>query len=156
VFNTYRDNCLSAKMVKDALMMHMLTGQRVEEVLRARYENGWMIIDDTKTGRPHSIPVPRHAAGLSPGGQLRAMQVAKSKKFGSEFALRDMRRTWKTLAGEAGISKGLRDIYQNHANGSGVSTKHYDRYDYREEKLEACRLWEAYLDGIGITLERSS
>jgi integrase len=44
------------------------------------------------------------------------------------FIARDIRRTCKTLMGEAGIAKDLRDRIQNHAL-QDVSSKHYDRYD---------------------------
>jgi len=67
------------------------------------------------------------------------------------FNLRDLRRTWKTLAGEAGISKELRDIWQNHAR-SDVSSVHYDRYQYLPEKREVLRLWSEWWEKrIGLT-----
>ncbi|MGL4712711.1 MAG: hypothetical protein ACRCWP_09180, partial [Shewanella sp.] len=59
---------------------------------------------------------------------------------------RDIRRTCKTLMGELGISKELRDRIQNHALND-VSSKHYDRYDYMPEKREAMRKWETRLTG---------
>ncbi|WP_088210459.1 tyrosine-type recombinase/integrase [Shewanella sp. Shew256] len=63
------------------------------------------------------------------------------------FVGRDIRRTCKTLMGELGISKELRDRIQNHALND-VSSKHYDRYDYLPEKREAMQKWEARLNGI--------
>ena len=60
------------------------------------------------------------------------------------FVARDIRRTCKTLMGELGVSKELRDRLQNHALND-VSSKHYDRYDYLPEKREALRKWEAKL-----------
>ena len=39
---------------------------------------------------------------------------------------RDLRRTWKTLAGKAGVSKEIRDRIQNHALHD-ASSKSYDR-----------------------------
>jgi integrase len=65
----------------------------------------------------------------------------------AHFTSRDLRRTWKTLAGAAGLSKEIRDRLQNHAN-SDVSSRHYDRYDYLVEKRAAMKVWEAYLDKI--------
>lgn len=62
------------------------------------------------------------------------------------FVARDMRRTCKTLMGELGISKEIRDRLQNHAM-SDVSSKHYDRYSYLPEKREALRKWGAKLTG---------
>ncbi|TOH51721.1 integrase, partial [Vibrio parahaemolyticus] len=57
------------------------------------------------------------------------------------FTPRDLRRTCKTLMGEAGISKSLRDRLQNHALND-VSSKHYDRYEYLPEKRRALEVWE--------------
>jgi len=65
----------------------------------------------------------------------------------SKFIARDIRRTFKTLAGKAGISKELRDRLQNHAL-KDVSTKHYDRYDYLAEKRQGMKVWNDYLDLI--------
>lgn len=61
------------------------------------------------------------------------------------FIPRDLRRTCKTLMGELGISKELRDRLQNHAL-LDVSSKHYDRYDYLDEKRRALEAWEARLN----------
>jgi integrase len=63
-----------------------------------------------------------------------------------KFIARDIRRTCKTLMGEMGVSKQLRDRIQNHAL-QDVSSKHYDRYEYAEEKRVALRNWEAWLSG---------
>lgn len=61
------------------------------------------------------------------------------------FVGRDIRRTCKTLMGELGISKELRDRVQNHAF-QDVSSKHYDRYTYLPEKRRALEAWEARLN----------
>ena len=53
-----------------------------------------------------------------------------------KFIPRDFRRTFKTLAGQLKITKEIRDRIQHHALHD-VSSVHYDRYDYNEEKLEA-------------------
>lgn len=53
----------------------------------------------------------------------------------SEFTPRDIRRTFKTLAGGMGINTEMRDRLQNYKK-LGVSTKHYERYDYLREKRE--------------------
>lgn len=59
-------------------------------------------------------------------------------------ALRPL-RTWKTLAGRAGIRKDMRDRLQNHIRASDVSARHYDRYDYLAERLAAVEQWDAFL-----------
>ena len=57
---------------------------------------------------------------------------------------RDMRRTWKTLAGKAGLTKEIRDRLQNHTL-QDVSSKSYDRYSYINEKREAMEIWDAFV-----------
>ncbi len=64
-----------------------------------------------------------------------------------KFIPRDIRRTWKTLAGKAGITKELRDRIQNHMI-QDVSSKHYDKYDYSKEKQYGMKVWNDYLDLI--------
>lgn len=63
------------------------------------------------------------------------------------FTPRDLRRTFKTLSAKAGLSKSIRDIIQNHALDD-VSSKHYDRHDYLDEKREALALWNTALTRI--------
>ena len=57
------------------------------------------------------------------------------------FSPRDFKRTFKTLAGQIKITKEIRYRIQHHALHD-VSSVHYDRYDYSEEKLEALVKWE--------------
>lgn len=61
------------------------------------------------------------------------------------FVARDIRRTCKTLMGELGIGKDIRDRLQNHALND-VSSKHYDRYEYLPEKRRALEAWEQKLN----------
>ncbi|WMN54837.1 integrase arm-type DNA-binding domain-containing protein [Vibrio fluvialis] len=62
-----------------------------------------------------------------------------------KFVPRDLRRTAKTLMGELGLSKEIRDRLQNHALND-VSSKHYDRYEYLPEKRRALEAWEQKLN----------
>ncbi|WP_232326185.1 tyrosine-type recombinase/integrase [Xenorhabdus hominickii] len=88
--------------------------------------------------------------GETKEGHLLAAEYAKQiRKFFirydfEKFTPRDIRRTFKTLAGEMGISSEMRDRLQNHKK-PGVSTKHYDRYDYLKEKREIVEQWERKL-----------
>ncbi|HCT8187721.1 TPA: site-specific integrase [Morganella morganii] len=83
-------------------------------------------------------------------GHLLPSEYAKQiKKFCDrgefvKFTPRDIRRTFKTLAGDMGISSEMRDRLQNHKK-PGVSSKHYDRYDYIKEKRKLIDLWERKL-----------
>ena len=63
------------------------------------------------------------------------------------FTPKDLRTTFKTLAGKAGLSKEARDRIQNHAL-TDISTKHYDRYDYLKENRHAMTVWNGYLQGV--------
>jgi hypothetical protein len=63
------------------------------------------------------------------------------------FCPRDLRRTWKTLAGAAGLSKEIRDRIQNHSL-KDISSRHYDRYEYMAEKRAAMAQWSTYLDKL--------
>jgi integrase len=63
------------------------------------------------------------------------------------FSPRDLRRTWKTISGMAGIDKSIRDKIQNHSD-KDISSIHYDRYDYLKEKRAAIEVWNDYLKTI--------
>jgi integrase len=127
----------------------------------------------TKNGMPHAIPLPPQAVTLldgvvkrpkarpmlfphvtKPGESASVAAIEKMvKRYLKDhpdvprFTPRDLRRTWKTLSGAAGISKEDRDRLQNHARND-ISSRHYDRYDYLTEKRAAMETWSAYLDRI--------
>lgn len=63
------------------------------------------------------------------------------------FSPRDMRRTFKTIAGSMGISLEMRNRLQGHAM-TDVGSVHYDRYDYLPEKREAMETWATGLSEI--------
>lgn len=157
------------------LRLMLATGQRTEEILRITadvYEQPRALLfwEKTKNGLPHSIPLPPQAVAildsLTPNAQglffaNRADASAPPRSDGPMFAIRrflkdhpdfepfvakDIRRTWKTLAGDAGVSKEMRDRLQNHARKSDISARHYDRYDYLAERRTAMAKWAAYLE----------
>ena len=155
-----------------ALFLIIATGQRVEEILRLRsgsYDEREQLLfwDKTKNGLPHSIPVPgiaatvlkeikpssggwyfphrfkpdRHAISTTPNKICETYAIETKTR---RFTPRDLRRTWKTLAGRAGIAKDDRDKLQNHLDGT-VSSRHYDRYDSLRERRAAMTKWNEYL-----------
>ena len=63
------------------------------------------------------------------------------------FSPRDIRRTFKTLAGSMGIALEMRNRLQGHAM-TDVGSVHYDRYDYLTEKRAAMAAWTAGLAEI--------
>lgn len=155
-----------------AVMVLMLTGQRVEEIAQLHIDQ-WdakeRIIDwsKTKNGKPHAIPVPTLAAQIIesinvdehgwffPSAFDRSKPVRASTLYSFMWRQRDrevipyvtnrdLRRTWKTLGGKAGLSKEIRDRLQNHTL-QDVSSKHYDRWNYMEEKRAAMEKWDKFV-----------
>ncbi len=57
---------------------------------------------------------------------------------------RDLRRTWKTLAGESGLPLDIRNRIQGHGL-QDVGSRHYDRHSYLNEKRAAMERWERAL-----------
>jgi len=155
-----------------AVRILMLTGQRVEEIARLHVAN-WdaeeKIVDwsKTKNGAPHAIPVPPIAAELinsiKPNDHgwffPSAMDPTRPVSHGTLYSFmwrqrdrgvipvvtnRDLRRTWKTLAGQAGVPKEIRDRIQNHAL-QDVSSKSYDRWNYMREKRAGMAKWVKFV-----------
>lgn len=157
---------------RQAVRLLMLTGQRVREIARLhvdQWDAAERIIDwsRTKNGKPHAIPVPSLAAELiesiQPGRHgwffPSATDPSEPVSHGTLYSFiwrqrdrgvipvvtnRDLRRTWKTLAGKAGISKDIRDRIQNHAL-QDVSSKSYDRWTYMPEKRDAMEKWDSFV-----------
>jgi integrase len=158
-----------------AVQLIMLTGQRVEEIARLhvdQWDSEERIIDWSKTKnlQPHAVPVPSLAAELiesiTPNKHgwffPSAKDPSKPVSHGTLYSFtwrqrdrgvipfatnRDLRRTWKTLAGKAGISKEIRDRIQNHAL-QDVSSKSYDRWTYMPEKRAAMEKWDAFVRAL--------
>jgi len=158
-----------------AIMLMMATGQRPGEILalrRPQYDpvEGSLDWAKTKNGRSHSIPVCRQADAILRGlevnehqlffprqriidqpmlGDSAATIVEKFiRETGTEaFQMRDLRRTWKSLAGDAGISKEAADRLQNHAFRD-VGSIHYDRSDHWIIKTDGVDRWSAAMDYI--------
>jgi integrase len=166
----------SESLLASAVLLRIATGQRSEEILRitaASYDKpkGMLFWAETKNGLPHSIPLPRQAVevldamipnrhGLYFPHQHAPDRLASHQSYRDcirrflaanpsipAFTARDLRRTFKTLAGDAGISKEMRDRLQNHAKGD-VSSRHYDRYEYLPERRAAMGTWADYLGRV--------
>ena len=155
-----------------AVRILMLTGQRVEEIARLhidQWDAAERIIDwsKTKNGKPHAIPVPALAAELiesiKPNEHGWFFPSAKDPNrpvgAGTLYSFmwrqrgrgvipivtnRDLRRTWKTLAGKACVSKEIRDRLQNHTL-QDVSSKSYDRWNYMPEKRAGMKRWDKFV-----------
>lgn len=122
----------------------------------------------TKGGKPHSLPLPaaaipvvrglvaRHGQGrLFParagakGAQLGDTALNRALRRWCEahgvelFQPRDLRRTWKSRAGEAGVDRFTRDLIQQHAK-SDTGSRHYDHADYLPQMRDAMAKWDAW------------
>ena len=158
-----------------AVQLLMLTGQRVEEIARFHVDQ-WdakeRIIDWSKTKnlQPHAVPVPSLAAELIESIKPNeygwffpsATDQSKPVSHGTLYSFmwrqrdrgvipyvtnRDLRRTFKTLAGKAGVPKEIRDRLQNHAL-QDVSSKHYDRWNYMVEKRAGMAKWDKFVRAL--------
>lgn len=147
--------------------------------LRAgQYADGWLRWGDSKTGRqrqvekPHSIPVPVQAAiildGMVPNahgfyvpGCKRSDEPFRGASFGyiarrcsqqlgiPQFTPRDLRRTWRTLAGDlGGLTAEECARIMNHVYGSKVEEEHYDRGENAPVKLAGMAKWERAMNDI--------
>lgn len=132
-----------------------------------------MPAEKTKGGRfDHIIPLPdiivpdlkrlkdKHGDGtLFPathrskaGGTMAALTISQAVRryVNSEestiepFQPRDLRRTWKSRAHDAGVERFYRDLIQQHAKND-TGSKHYDRADYLPQKIAAMKLWNDWL-----------
>ena len=102
---------------------------------KIKNKNGFIFPANTKSG---------HLETAEFGKQIRKYCATKNIQ---PFTPRDIRRTFKTLAGAMGISSEMRDRLQNHKI-PGVSSKHYDRYDYWREKQNIILMWEEKLNSL--------
>lgn len=160
----------------NAFKLLLITGQRVEEVAAMEWgeidlnQAVWSLPSRrTKNKRNHIVPLNKMAIEIInstpkydnkyvfPGKDLsrplptdgfsQALSRLLSNTELTPFVPRDLRRTFKTLTGRAGISKEIRDRLQNHAL-QDVSSVHYDKYDYLNEKAQAMQTWDNYLYNI--------
>jgi integrase len=173
IFWRYLDKSGAHISTRLAMQFMLATGQRVEQCLTLEWSDIksdlWECpAEKTKNGRPNVIPLNSLALsileqmphfgshvffGSKPYKRLatNSPNQALSRMIpdiGLEhFVAKDLRRTFKTLAGKAGLSKDIRDKIQDHAQND-VSSAHYDRYDYLNEKRAAMNQWGDYLSRI--------
>ena len=152
-----------------AIRLMICCGQRVRENLRIERHDLdldaslWLMpAAKTKMKRrdhevvlpPQAKPVLRQLMAVNRGSHLftiesrtiNAALVRWAKREGIErFQTRDLRRTWKSRAGDgAGIDKATRDLIQQHSNGD-VSSTVYDHADYRPVKRKAMAAWARWM-----------
>lgn len=64
-----------------------------------------------------------------------------------KFTPRDLRRTWKTMAGSIGLDLEIRNRIQGHAF-QDIGSKSYDQFDYLDKKRAAMGEWTAWLAAV--------
>jgi len=171
----------------------LATGQRVEEVLGARWseidedERLWVIPAERRKNRaknlsrePHLVPLtdlhldllrqlaerrvddspwlfpsPKDPQSpVSPATLSQAVRRFCNRTGMDRFQPRDLRRTWKTLAGRASIDLEVRNRIQGHAL-QDVGSRHYDRWGYLPEKCAAMERWAQWLSAELNPVERA-
>jgi integrase len=180
---TQEQTATPAPVIALALRWMLATGQRVEEVLSARWdeidqvEKVWAIPADRRKNRhhnhtrePHLVPLadfhlklldeiqaaqadggpwlfpsPKNPDKPPPTTSFSQAVRRWCDRTGCErFQPRDLRRTWKTLAGRARVDLEIRNRIQGHAL-QDIGSRSYDRHDYLDEKREGMERWAAWL-----------
>lgn len=127
-----------------------------------------MPAEKSKIRRPHTIPLPdqalpvladliaRHGTGqlfpartgdadhLSDTAINRSLARWCKRAEMPRFQTRDLRRTWKSRAGDAGIDRFTRDLIQQHEK-TDIGSKHYDHTDYQPKMRAAMDAWSEWL-----------
>lgn len=152
------------------LRLALLTGLRIGEIsgiqpselehLDDPARAVWTIPGDrTKNGRDHAVPLApmaleiiRKIVPITTGGYGAAMARIAGRLADDEPARdswkaepptpHDLRRTFRTRLPQLGIPADIRDRLMNHIPAD-VGTKHYDRYQYLDEKRIALIAWDA-------------
>lgn len=167
----------------DVLRLVIACGQRILETIRVDgceidlAGKVWnMPAHKTKGGEhPHSIPLPRQAVEIftrlislyGDGPLFPSREGAKGPRIGvasvsrsaarldccKPFQARDLRRTWKSRAGDAGVDRFIRDLIQQHAQGDTGSV-HYDHTDYMPRMRAAMTVWEMWLDNNVVEIQQ--
>lgn len=124
-----------------------LTACRIGEALQwqaAQVVDGVWTIPDTKSGRPHTVPLTPAAAALLPLPHPRPVYVTlagRLKRTGGGWTAHDLRRTAATLMREAGVPIHGVEAVLNHAPPRLVRV--YQRHDPLDEKRAALVALEA-------------
>lgn len=162
-----------------ALRLMICCGQRLRETLRMEAHEVdldagvWhMPAQKTKGGRyPHAVPLPSmamavirelrkvHRSGLLMPIQDHSVTTAVMRWLDgaplAHFQVRDLRRTWKTRAADAGLDRFTRDLIQQHAK-TDTGSRHYDRADYLPLVTDAMKRWDGWLRTVLVAPEQAA
>jgi integrase len=84
---------------------------------------------------------------LSDAVRTIAKRLKRSHKV-PKFGQRDLRRTAETMLQKMGVDKEVRAHLLSHGRSKGVQGKHYERYDFLNEKRAALEKWTRHLERI--------
>lgn len=159
----------------DCARLMMLCGQRVQETIKVdgcevdTVNARWTIPAHKTKGRkkPHTIPLPPQANAIfkrlkrwhGDGPLFPARNGAKGERMGflavthhiasltccKPFQPRDLRRTWKSRAADAGLDRFTRDLIQQHAR-SDTGSRVYDHADYMPMLRKAMTAWGKWFE----------
>lgn len=176
-FSEYLSAIKKLPFITSALMRLciLLGGQRPQQMLRVSpsdintTERTVTILDGKGkrlTPRIHTLPIPDVAMGIlsrllniNGGGKylfsgdgvkplvVDTISHRVSEISSGQYQLRDIRRSIETRMASIRISREVRAQIQSHGL-SGVQEKHYDKYTYLPEKLEALEAWNIYLSSF--------
>lgn len=159
----------------DCARLVMLCGQRVQETIRVdgcevdTARALWTMPAHKTKGRkrPHTIPLPPQAVEIfkrlkrwhGDGPLFPARNGSKAERMGflavshhiasltccNPFQPRDLRRTWKSRAADAGLDRFTRDLIQQHARAD-TGSRVYDHADYIPMMRDAMKKWGEWFD----------
>ena len=161
-------------VIADVVRTLLLTGQRSGEVFRMKWNeldaNGWWTLPETRTknGLAHRVYLTKSVRDIlerrhrnqksewvfrspkrtkEPIGSI-AKAVARLVKITAvEFRPHDLRRTMATLAPRAGVPELTIPKMLGHVP-PGITRKHYNLFDYADEKKRGWELWEKEIGRI--------
>jgi hypothetical protein len=115
----------------------------------ARAEVKWLLQHSKNLGCHYLFAGRSPDKPMTAGPASKAVRVISKKLvaaglFKAPFRYADLRRTIETRMASLSIHSDVRAQILSHGLG-GVQSRHYDRSDYREQKLDALVKWEAFL-----------
>jgi integrase len=112
----------------------------------------WLLQHARDAGSALLFPSAKPTVSVSPASVSKLVRDLRKKMMTdgtatAQFQFSDLRRKTETRLAALGVSKDLRAQLQSHGLG-GVQARHYDQYEYMNEKRAALRTWEAFLNGL--------
>lgn len=109
----------------------------------------WLLQNSRSLGSPFLFAGKSPERSLSHGPVFNAVRtisepLERSGKFKAHFTYGDLRRTTETNMAAIGIHKDVRAQILSHGLG-GLQDRHYNRWNYHTQKLEALLSWEKHL-----------